>query len=132
MVRRGLAEGSAYLGVAMLLGTAAWHQTGYISVTTMAGEGSPALKPLMAALWLYFALALVLTAALVLVVARVGAPNRAIILTIAALSPIGGASVQVVHLGFILPTALLLADGLVILMAALLGRLRYADPAPRA
>ena len=121
MTRRRLAEVSAYVGAALVLGTAVWHQTGYTSVTTLAAEASPPLGPLMTALWVYFALALVLSAALVLVSARVGTPNRAVVLTIAALNPLAGAALQLVFLGFIPPTALLLGDGLVILLAAALG-----------
>jgi len=132
MTRRYLAEISAYVSAAMLLGTAAWHQSGYASVTRLAAQGSSALEPLMAALWVYFALALVLTAGLVLVVARVGAPNRAAVLSIAALSPVAGAALQLVYLGVIPPTALLLADGLLIVISAVLGQTPQPVSAPAA
>jgi hypothetical protein len=113
----------------MVLGTAAWHQSGYTWVTTLAAQASPDVEPLMAALWVSFALTLVLTAGLVLVVARVGAPNRAAVLAIAALSPLGGAAVQLAYIGFMAPTALLLADALMILIAAAAGHSPRSVPA---
>ncbi len=130
MTRRRLAEICAYVSAATLVGTAAWHQSAYTSVTTLAAGSSAALGPLVAVLWTFVGLALVLTAALVLVVARVGVPNRAFVLSIAALSPISGAALQLVHLGFIPPTALLLADGLLILLAVVLGHRRQSASAP--
>ena len=115
MTRRRVAAITAYIGAAMVLGTAAWHQSGYTWVTTLAAQASPDVEPLMAALWVSFALTLVLTAGLVLVVARVGAPNRA--------------AVQLAYIGFMAPTALLLADALMILIAAAAGHSPRSVPA---
>jgi len=124
MISRRFAEGTAYSGAGLLIGTVVWHLTAYASVTTMATDASSALRPITATLWVHVALALLLSAALVLVVARVGASNRTVVLGIAALNPLAGAALQLFYVGFIPPTALLLADGLVILIGAVLGHER--------
>ncbi len=122
----------AYAGGVLLLATAALHQSGYGSVTTQAEQGPPELKPLVAVLWVAFTVALALCALLVFVLAPSNAPTRRVLLVIAALNPLSAAVLQVVYLGFVPPTAILLFDALVVAGAAIPRHARQPVSAPAA
>lgn len=98
--------------------TAAFHTTGLRSIETLAQQASPALRTAVPALWLAFGIDL---AVIGLIVAAVAArPDRSgpLILAFAALGPLSGATLQIVYLGFVPPTALLFAVGVLTLAAA--------------
>lgn len=121
--------GSLFTGLAGagFLGTAALHGTGYDSVTQLAARGPAELQALAPALWLAFSLDLVIIGLILAVVARRPIPRDRAVLAVAALSPIGAALLQIRFLGFILPTAILLALGAFTLTAAVV-----VPPAERA
>jgi hypothetical protein len=103
---------------ASFLATAALHTTGYGSVTGLAAQSQADLQQVVPALWLVFAFNLAVVGLIVLVVAfRPTAPGR-LILVIAAFCPFGAAGLQLWFLGFIPPTAILLAVGGLTLVAA--------------
>lgn len=120
----GVVGGGAAVG---FLGTALFHATGYRSVSEQAAEASSELGALVPALWLAFALDLAVLGLIVGAVAWRRPRAGSLILVIASLQPLGGASLQLLYIGFILPTAILLAVGGVTLAAAALLR---RPPAP--
>lgn len=104
------------------LATAALHLTGYGSVAELAGDVPSGLGPLIPGLWLMFSLDLAVLGLIVAVVAWHRPQASRWILVIAGLQPLGAASVQLRYIGFVPPTALLLALACVTLAAAALLR----------
>ncbi len=100
------------------LGTAALHGTGYDAVTRLAAEGPTELQALVPALWVVFSLDLVVIGLMLAVVARRPMPRDRLLLAVAAFCPIGAALLQIRFLGFIPPSAILLALGAFTLTAA--------------
>lgn len=121
--------GSVVAGIAAIgyLGTALLHSTGYRSVAELAAEVPSDLGPLMPALWLAFSLDLAVVGVIVGVVAWSRPRVGSLILVISSFQPVGAASLQLRYIGFVPPTAILLAVAAVTLAAAALLR---RDPAP--
>lgn len=115
----GMVAGVAAIGY---LGTALLHSTGYSSVVELAAEVPSDLGALMPALWLAFSLDLAVVGLIVGVVAWRRPQAGSLILVIASLQPLGTASLQLRYIGFVPPTAILLAVAAVTLAAATLFR----------
>ena len=122
MMKRGRA-GRVVAGVAALgfLATAALHSTGYPSITRLATGVPGMLGAAMPALWLAFSIDLIVVGVVVALVAIRPGPSARLILGVAAVCPLGAAGLQIRFIGFVPPTAILLAVGFVTLTAAVLG-----------
>ena len=118
MTRKRVASILTWIAAAGYLGTAALHSTGYEAITRFARQGPEELRALAPALWLGFSFDLVVLGLVVAVIAARPSKTGRVILGIAALCPISAAGLQVMFLGFIPPTALLLAVGGMTLVAA--------------
>ena len=129
MTRERLATITSSAGAGLLFATAGFHMSAYGPVTAQAPAG---IRPLLAGLWVAIGVSLMLAALLVLAVRPLGAYRRRAILFIAALTPFSIAAVQLIYVGFIPPTALLLLDVVVIVAAAVLGHRRLTVTAPAA
>lgn len=119
MTKARLASLTASIGAGLVFGTAGFHLSASSSVTA---EAPADLQPLMAALWVAAGVSLILSALLVVAVTPMFIVRRRALLAIAALTPLSIAILQVVYLGFLAPTALLLLDTAVLVAAGELGR----------
>jgi hypothetical protein len=119
---------SASLGVALLCGTAVFHLMGYGVVVSRAPTD---LQPIVGAAWVAGGVSLMLAALLAIAATPLFVVRRRALLAIAALTPLSIAGLQIVYLGFIPPTALLLVDAALLLAAGVLGRASQTRP-PRA
>ena len=118
MTRRRAGTIISGLAAIGFLGTAALHSTGYASVLKAAGQVPEAVRPLIPMLWLAFAFDLVILGLVVgVVAARPVGPAR-LILGIAAVAPLAAAALQVRFVGFIPPTAILIALAVTTLVGA--------------
>lgn len=129
MTRTRLGSILAGIAAAGFLGTAWLHSTGYDSVTELAAAGPDDLQALMPALWLVFSLDLAILGLIVAIVAWRPTGSVRLILLVAALGPIGAAALQLRFLGFVPPTAILLALGALTLAAAAVTDAHPAQPA---
>lgn len=118
MTRRQLGSTLAGLAAAGFIGTAALHATGYGPVTEMARRAPPELTALTPALWLSFSFDLCVLGLIVIVVALLQMRGGWLVLALAAINPLVAAGLQVKFLGFIGPTAILIALGCLTLAAA--------------
>ena len=124
MTRERLATVTASIGVGLLFFTAAFHLSAYATVVSRA----PAeLQPLMAAAWVAGGASLVIAALLAVAATPLFVVRRRALLFLAALTPLSIAVLQMVYLGFLQPTALLLLDAAVLVVAGELGRARQPD-----
>ena len=129
MTKERLASLTASIGAGLVFATAGFHFSAYGSVIAQ----TPAdIRPLMAALWVAGGVSLILSALLVVAVTPMFIVRRRALLAIAALTPLSIAILQVVYLGFLPPTALLLLDTAVLLAAGELGRARQPARLPAA
>jgi CHASE2 domain-containing sensor protein len=129
MSNERLATITSYIGAGLLFATAGLHLSFYGSVTEQAPADG---RPLLAALWVGCGISVMLTALLVIAVTPLQTIRRRAILLIAALTPLSMAVLQIVYLGFIPPTAILLLDAGVIIVAGQLGHARQPVPVPAA
>ena len=98
----------------------------------MTAQAPADIRPLLAGLWVATGVSLMLAATLVVAVRPLRSYRRRAILFIAALTPLSIAVVQIIYVGFIPPTALLLLDVVVIVAVAALGDARQPVAAPAA
>ena len=98
--------------------TAALHGSGYASVAAAAESVPGTIGQLIPALWLVFSSDLAVIGLIIAVLAFRPTPAARPILAIAALCPLAAASLQLVTIGFVPPTALLIAVGLLTLLSA--------------
>lgn len=123
MTRRRPGRLLAGLSAAGLLATAGLHATGLGGVAELARAGPSDLAPLVPALWLSFSFDLVVVGAIVAAVAWRPTRVGPVVLAIAAVAPLAAAGLQLRFIGFVPPTAILLALGALTLAAAFaLGR----------
>jgi hypothetical protein len=120
MTRHQLARIVAGCAAATFLGTAALHSTGFDSVVQLVAQLPSDLVAVMPAVWLVFSLDLVIIGLIVAAVAYRPAPPGRFILVVAAFCPLGAAALQLVFIGFVFPTAILLTVGALTLGAAVL------------
>lgn len=128
MTKARLATLTASIGGGLLSATAGFHLSGYSSVVSRAPTD---LQPLMAAAWVAAGVSLILSALLAIAVTPLFIVRRRALLWIAALTPLSIAVLQIVYLGFIPPTALLLLDAGLLVLAGELGRAQQPRPLPR-
>ena len=126
MTKERAATISAGIGAGLLFATAGFHLSGYSSVV---GQTPTDLQPLVAAVWVAVGASLIIAALLAIAATPLFTVRRRALLAIAALTPISIAAVQIGYLGFLLPTALLLLDAAVLLVAGELGRAYQPRPA---
>jgi len=121
MFRSRYTVGRAVTGVAAagFLATALIHSTGFHSVAALALEGPAELAALMPALWLVFSFDLVVLGLILAVAAFRPSATSRWMAGIASLCPLGAAGLQLWYIGFIPPTAILLAIGVLAASAAL-------------
>jgi hypothetical protein len=129
MTKERLATLSASIGAGLVFGTAGFHLSGYGSVV---GRMPSDQQPLVGALWVAGGISLGLAALLVVAITPLFIVRRRALLYIAALTPLSIAVLQIVYLGFLPPTALLLLDTAVLVVAGELGRARQPAPVPAA
>jgi hypothetical protein len=79
-------------------------------------------------LWVGSGISMIIAALLAVAVTPLFIVRRRVLLAIAALIPLSVAAVQIAYLGFLAPTALLLLDAAVLLVAGELGRARQPRP----
>ncbi len=104
--------------VALIL-TAAIHATGLPRFDRLAAEAGGALAVFVPLLWIAFSIDLVALGIIAAIIAaRPGPYGRLVLLTL-ALPPLAAAMLQVLYLGFILPTAILLLDTVLLVAAAI-------------
>ncbi len=126
MTKERVATVTAAIGAGLLFATAGFHLSGYSSVV---GQTPTDLRPLVAAAWVAGGASLIVSALLAIAVTPLFIARRRALLAIAALTPISIAAVQIGYLGFLLPTALLLLDAALLLVAGELGRTYQPRPA---
>jgi hypothetical protein len=129
MTKERVATLTASVGAGLLFATAAFHLSAYGSVVAQAPAD---LGALVAALWVAGGASLLISALLAVAVTPLFIVRRRALLGIAALTPLSIALLQIAYLGFLPPTALLLLDTLVLVVAGELGRARQPLPAPAA
>jgi hypothetical protein len=127
MTKERVATVTAAVGAGLLFATAGFHLSGYSSVV---GQTSTDLRPLVAAVWVAVGASLIISALLAVAATPLFIVRRRALLAIAALTPISIAAVQIAYLGFLVPTALLLLDAALLLVAGELGR--WSQPRPAA
>ena len=126
MTKQQVASVTAAIGAGLLFATAGFHLSVYSSVV---GQTPTDLRPLMAAAWVAGGASLIISALLAIAVTPLFTVRRRALLAIAALTPISIAAIQIAYLGFLLPTALLLLDAALLLVAGELGRAYQPRPA---
>lgn len=118
MTRQKLGRILAGMAAFGFIGTAILHYTGYDSIIQLAEKGPEELQVLVPALWLSFSINLIIPGTIVAVIAFRPSRLSRLILIILALCPISAAILQILFLGFIPPTAILFADGILAIVAA--------------
>ena len=129
MTGERLATITSSVGAGLLFATAGLHMSAYGTVTAQAPVD---IRPFVAALWVAPGVSLMLAALLVIAVTPIRAHRRRAILFIAALTPLSIAVLQVIYIGFIPPTAILLLDTVIIVSAAVFGHASRPAATPAA
>ena len=125
MTKERVATIAASLGAGLLFGTAAFHLSAYSNVVVRAPTD---LQPLISAAWVAGGASLLISALLAVAASPLFMVRRRALLLIAALTPLSIAILQIMYLGFLPATALLLVDALVLGAAGELGRARQPRP----
>jgi hypothetical protein len=111
----------AGVGAVGFFGAAVWHTVGYPFVAGSASQVRGFVGAAIPALWLTVSIDLLALGMIIAAAALQPGPGGRVIVGLAGLSPLGLAALQVRFVGFIPPTALLLAIGLLALTAAVIG-----------
>jgi hypothetical protein len=126
MTRRQAASVITIVASIGFLGTAAFHSSGYASIVRLAAQAPERVRALLPMLWLGIAFDFSVLGLIVGVMGlRQVGPVR-VVLALAAICPFAAAGLQICFIGFILPTAILIAVGVVTLIGA------AVCPSPRA
>ena len=128
MSKERVATVTAAIGAGLLFATAGVHLSAYSSVVAQTPTD---VRPLMSALWIAGGASLIIAALLAVAATPLFIVRRRALLAIAALTPVSIAAVQIAYLGFLPPTALLLFDAVVLVVAGELGRAYQPRPVPR-
>lgn len=102
----------------LLLATAAFHHTGFSHVNRLARDAAPELRPLVPPVWLAFSASLIVLALIAGIIGRRPSTGHRAMLLVIALFPAAGGALQIGYIGFVLPTAILMADAVVAVAAA--------------
>lgn len=119
MTRQRSAQTLAGLSAVGFFVAAALHTSGYGSVRLLAQQGPPDLAPLVSALWLAWAVGLVVLGVLVTLVALGRLPGARVVLLCAAAYPLATAVLQLNFLGFIPPVGILSGIGVLSVAGAI-------------
>jgi hypothetical protein len=125
MTKQRAATVTAAIGAGLLFATAVIHLSGY---STVVAQAPTDLQPLMSAAWVAGGASLIISALLAVAVMPPFIVRRRALLGVAALTPVSIAAVQIAYLGFLPPTALLLLDAAVLVVAGELGRAYQPRP----
>jgi hypothetical protein len=125
MTKERRATLTASIGAGLLFATAGLHLQAYSWIVAQAPTD---LRSLLASLWIFAGVSLVISALLTVAVTPLFIVRRRTLLGIAALIPLSIAILQIVYLGFMTPTALLLLDTVVLVIAGELGRAYQPRP----
>ncbi len=128
MTKERVATVTAAVGAGLLFATAGLHLSVYSFILA---QTSTDVRPLVAALWVAVGASLMISALLAIAATPLFIARRRALLGIAALIPISIAAVQIAYLGFLPPTALLLLDTVVLVVAGQLGRAYQPRPVLR-
>ncbi len=120
--------GLGWLTAVMFIATAVVHHTGFPAVTALARETGGDVAILMPLLWLFFSITLIILGVVAVIIARKPTATHGVILILLGLVPAAAAVLQLVYIGFILPTGILIVDALVAIAAGVTMR-RAARPA---
>ncbi len=120
MNRRKTASLLTALTAAGFAGTAVLHSTGLNFVVDLASHGPAELQALTPALWIIFAVDLLVLSLILAVVAVWPTRRSRLIVAIAGLCPLAAAVLQLVFLGFVPPTAILIGIAVLSFVAAAL------------
>ena len=104
------------------LATAALHGSGYRSMVSLSRDLPGTLGKLVPMLWLVFSSDLVILGLIIGVVAMRPSRTARPVLALAALCPLVVAAMQLLSIGFVPPTALLIGVGVLALVSAALLR----------
>ena len=126
MTKERVAPVTAAIGAGLLFATAGFHLSAY---STVVAQAAPDLRPLVSALWIAPGVSLIIAALLAVAATPLFIVRRRALLAIAALTPFSIAALQIAYLGFLAPTALLIVDTAVLLVAGELGRAQQPRPA---
>jgi hypothetical protein len=126
MTKERVAPVTAAIGAGLLFATAGFHLSAY---STVVAQAPTDLRPLMSAMWVASGVSLIIAALLAIAASPLFIVRRRALLVIAALTPFSIAAVQIAYLGFLAPTALLIVDTAVLLVAGELGRAQQPRPA---
>ena len=127
MTRSRLATLLASAGAGLNFLTSGLHFSRYSFVVSQAT--SPDLNALLAVLWISSGIMGLIAALLAVAATPLFVVRRRAFLWLAAMIPISIAICQMMFMGFIAPTAILLVDGLLLAASAELGRTLQARPA---
>lgn len=122
MTRQGLTRGFGLTGALALLATATMHTMATPQINKLAASVPGDSGVLLPLLFVAFGITLGLAGVLTAVVSLRAGRGDHWILAVVALFPLAGAVLQMIYLGFIAPTALLLLDSLLVLGTAGLAR----------
>jgi hypothetical protein len=122
MTAERLAKAFGGISAVALAATAVLHTMALGQISKLAEATPGDAGTLLPMLWLMFGANLSLGALVVGLVAWRMRPGDQWTLAAVALVPLSAAALQVVYIGFITPTALLLLDGLLVLVSAELAR----------
>ena len=130
MARARLASLLGYAAGGLLTLTALFHLSGLGYVQRLAAAAGGDLKAIVPALWLAFSVSLLVAALVAVVVAHRPEPTYWLVLLSVALAPAAAVILQVIFVGFGLPSAALLLDTVVLIAASV--ALRQLSPRPAA
>jgi energy-converting hydrogenase Eha subunit H len=125
MTKQRAAAMTAAIGAGLLFATAGLHLNAYSFIVAQAPAD---LRSLIAALWVFCGASLIISALLTIAATPLFIVRRRALLGIAALIPATIATLQLLYLGFMAPTALLLFDAAVLVAAGELGRAYQPRP----
>ncbi len=125
MTKQRAASVTAAIGAGLVFATAGFHFSAYSSILAQIAADA---RPLVAALWVFAGAGLIFSALLAIAAAPVFIVRRRALLWIAALTPASIAALQIVYLGFLPPTGLLLLDAVILVVAGELGRAYQPRP----
>ncbi len=118
--RRKIASVLTAIAAVGFAATAALHSTGLDSVVGLAGRGPSELRALAPALWIMFSIDLLVLSLILGAMAIWPSAKSRFVVAFAGLCPLGAAVLQLVYIGFIPPTAILLGIAALSFVAAAL------------
>ena len=128
MTRSRLAAGLASFGAGLNFLISGLHFSRYAFVVSQGT--TPDLQALLAVLWVSSGVMGMIAALIAVAATPMFVVRRRAFLWLSAMIPVSIAICQIIWMGFLAPTAILLVNGAVLIAAAELGRAAQARPAP--